>query len=214
MVQLDEGNIEISWECPPCHAKSHPEQDPEPPQQTVAKLPPRARATPTEPVTPAMTMPRPILPSNGVNKLQPQTNGGGGGGINNGMNFPDVSVRDLPFYPVKATLLKPCTLVAKKNSTVKSAFFSHNSAYKINYTNKHFQDSQNQNLAFYLTQEQANIVNNGRKVESNGMVVYKMHILLRFTKKSPDGIQDDDFPKNVILKVNNKVMSVLLKMKA
>ena len=37
------------------------------------------------------------------------------------------------------------------------------------------------------------------------MVVYKMHILLRFTKKSPDGIQDDDFPKNVVLKVNNKV---------
>ena len=32
-----------------------------------------------------------------------------------------------------------------------------------------------------------------------------MHILLRFTKMSPDGIQDDDFPKNVVLKVNNKV---------
>ena len=128
MVQLDEGNIELSWECPPCHAKNHPEPDPEPPQQTVAKLPPRPRATPSEPVirpapvTQAMTMPRPILPSNGVKRAIPQTNGvalGGGGGINNGMNFPDVRVRDLPFYPVKATLLRPCTLVAKKNSTVK-----------------------------------------------------------------------------------------------
>ena len=129
MVQLDEGNIELTWECPPCHAKSHPEPDPEPPQQTVAKLPPRPRATPSEPVirpapvTPVMTMPRPILPSNGVKRAMPQTNGvgvgGGGGGINNGMNFPDVRVRDLPFYPVKATLLRPCTLVAKKNSTVK-----------------------------------------------------------------------------------------------
>ena len=79
----------------------------------------------------------------------------------------------------------------------------------------YFQDSQNQNLAFYLTQEQANIVNNGRKVETNGMVVYKMHILLRFTKMSSDGIQDDDFPKNVVLKVNNKVRVLsLLKMKA
>ena len=39
---------------------------------------------------------------------------------------------------------------------------------------------QQQNLAFYLTQEQANMVNNGRKVETNGMVVYKMHILLRY----------------------------------
>ena len=37
------------------------------------------------------------------------------------------------------------------------------------------------------------------------MVVYKMHILLRFTKISDDGIQDDDFPKNLILKINNKV---------
>ena len=32
-----------------------------------------------------------------------------------------------------------------------------------------------------------------------------MHILLRFTKTSNDGIQDDDFPKNLILKINNKV---------
>ena len=42
------------------------------------------------------------------------------------------------------------------------------------------------------------------------MVVYKMHILLRFTKISNDGIQDDDFPKNLILKINNKVKSTLL----
>ena len=63
----------------------------------------------------------------------------------------------------------------------------------------------NQSLAFYLTPEQANIVQNGRKVETNGMVVYKMHVLLRFTKTTSDGVQDDDFPKNVVLKVNNKV---------
>jgi hypothetical protein len=44
------------------------------------------------------------------------------------------------------------------------------------------QDAQTQNLAFYLTQEQANTVNNGRRVEANGMVVYKMHILLRQEK--------------------------------
>ena len=42
------------------------------------------------------------------------------------------------------------------------------------------------------------------------MVVYKMHILLRFTKISEDGIQDDDFPKNLILKINNKVKTTLL----
>ena len=68
-----------------------------------------------------------------------------------------------------------------------------------------YQDTQQQNLAFYLTQEQANMVNMGRKVESNGMVVYKIHILLRFTRMSADSVQDDDFPKNLCLKVNNKV---------
>ena len=67
-------------------------------------------------------------------------------------------------------------------------------------------------MAFYLTPEQANIVSNGRVVQSNGMVVYKMHILLRFTKTSDDGIQDDDFPKNLILKINNKVKTNLLEM--
>ena len=73
-----------------------------------------------------------------------------------------------------------------------------------------FQEQQNQSLAFYLTPEQANIVSNGRVVQSNGMVVYKMHILLRFTKISDDGIQDDDFPKNLILKINNKVNNTVI----
>jgi hypothetical protein len=41
------------------------------------------------------------------------------------------------------------------------------------------QEAQTQNLAFYLTQDQASAVNNGRRVETNGMVVYKNHILLR-----------------------------------
>ena len=55
-------------------------------------------------------------------------------------------------------------------------------------------------------------MNNGRKVETNGMVVYKMHILLRFTKMSPDNVQDDDFPKNLCLKVNIDVVWKLYKL--
>merc|ERR1719309_1782350 len=98
------------------------------------------------------------------------------------LNFPDIKIRDLPFYPVKATLLRPCAIAPKDN-----------------------QETQSQNLAFYLTQDQAETVNKGRRVETNGMVVYKMHILLRFTKMSPDQVQDDDFPKNLCLKVNNKI---------
>ena len=95
---------------------------------------------------------------------------------------PEVKIRDLPFYPVKATLLRPTPLVVKDSA-----------------------EQQQQSLSFYLSPEQAITVNNGRKVESNGMVVYKMHILLRFTKPSPDNVQDDDFPRNLCLKVNNKV---------
>ena len=99
---------------------------------------------------------------------------------------PEVKIRDLPFYPVKATLLRPTPLVAKDSA-----------------------EQQQQSLSFYLSPEQAITVNNGRKVEANGMVVYKMHILLRFTKPSADNVQDDDFPRNLCLKVNNKVGKTL-----
>ena len=99
---------------------------------------------------------------------------------------PEVKIRDLPFYPVKATLLRPTPLVAKDSA-----------------------EQQQQSLSFYLSPEQAITVNNGRKVEANGMVVYKMHILLRFTKPSADNVQDDDFPRNLCLKVNNKVGTTL-----
>ena len=140
MVALDESNIELTWECPPCHKKNNPSPAPpsspdEPPQQTVAKIPPRPKTKPSEtiPVTaPKPSAMVPILPkpvptpsagarysvtmtSNGVNKSQ--TNG-----VNDTpgrLSFPDVRIRDLPFYPVKATLLRPCVLTPKvKDSTV------------------------------------------------------------------------------------------------
>ena len=88
---------------------------------------------------PAMTLPRPILPqppsrpvvgvartvTNGVTKTPAPapapapTNGA----ANDRLSFPDVRIRDLPFYPVKATLLRPCTLVSKNNSTVGRMLF-------------------------------------------------------------------------------------------
>ena len=72
MVALDESNIELTWECPPCHKKSHPEPEPdlEPPQQTVAKLP-KPTPTPSEaisaPVTPPVTPKTPVTPIMPVN---------------------------------------------------------------------------------------------------------------------------------------------------
>lgn len=141
------------------------------------------RTTPSNTTTPT----RVIVGTSGTTKTTPTTirvpvthNGRSNTGR---LSFPDCKIRELPFFPVKSTLLRPCNLTPKDSS----------------------QEAQQQNLAFYLTQEQANTVNNGRKVEANGMVVYKMHILLRFTKMAPDNVHDDDFPKNLCLKVNNKV---------
>lgn len=121
MVQLDESNIELNWECPPCHRKNNPSPD-EPPQQTVSKLPPPpSEPTPSEPVIPEVTpsppprpvtmAPQPILPkppANGSPSLLTVQAGN--------LNFSDVKIRDLPFYPVKATLLRPCTLKPSSKS--------------------------------------------------------------------------------------------------
>merc|ERR1719150_1188347 len=185
MVELDQSDIELQWECPPC-ATNRLHTDLEPPQQTVAKLA-RPRVTPSESVIPICASPPPA-PTMRRNIAAPPTNGinkhNGVNDVPGRLSFPDVRIRDLPFYPVKATLLRPSSLVLK---------------------DKDSQEQQNQSLAFYLTPEQANIVSNGRVVQNNGMVVYKMHILLRFTKSSDDGIQDDDFPKNLVLKINNKI---------
>jgi len=199
MVLADEKDIAIQWECPPClQAK-----DVEPPQQTVERIskkkiskssqllpvsqPPSQLPT----VSPPHSTPRmPITPKPPHLALGLQGLGSQNGSsrpisrpyVPHPPKAPEVAIRDLPFYPVKATLLRPVQLSAKDAS-----------------------EQQQQSLAFYLSPEQAITVNNGRKVEANGMVVYTMHILLRFTKPSYDNVQDDDFPRNLCLKVNNKV---------
>ena len=132
MVELDQSEIELQWECPPCATNRLPPLDVEPPQQTVAKLP-KPRLTPADsvipispgPPTPALDkMQRSSRPdyaaSNGLNKHNGQL--GGTNGVNDvpgRLSFPDVRIRDLPFYPVKATLLRPSSLVPKtKDSQV------------------------------------------------------------------------------------------------
>ena len=35
------------------------------------------------------------------------------------LSFPDCKIRDLPFFPVKSTLLRPCNLTAKDSSQVR-----------------------------------------------------------------------------------------------
>ena len=114
MVELDQSEIELQWECPPCASNRLPPDD-EPPQQTVAKLP-RPRATPSDSVIP-------IFPSSPTMRRSSATNGvtkqNGVNDVPGRLSFPDVRIRDLPFYPVKATLLRPSTLTQKdKDSQV------------------------------------------------------------------------------------------------
>ena len=138
MVQLDESNIEIQWECPPCEkirnpspSESRSPSPDEPPQQTVSKPPPKPKVTQSSlsviPVPPPTTNtssttslsntmtvpPKPVYNStNGISKSGSMT--ANGNTSNPGrLSFPDVKIRDLPFYPVKATLLRPCAITAK-----------------------------------------------------------------------------------------------------
>ena len=133
MVELDQSEIELQWECPPCLATRGTPLDLEPPQQTVAKLP-RPRLTPADsviPISPSTT----TTPSHALEKMQRSarpgytaSNGlnshngrlGGTNGVNDvpgRLSFPDVRIRDLPFYPVKATLLRPSSLVLKSKDS-------------------------------------------------------------------------------------------------
>jgi len=231
MVKLDESNIPINWYCPPCDRLENPQKYKN--NSTVAATTPVTTTNNGTKEPNKTSAPKPVVPSilpanktaaaakqtNNAAKQMPPTKAPVARSIpgrpptatsaklsaanskppvvlnnakmpvsnpnitNTRLVFPDAKVRDLPFFPIKAMLLRPC-LLNPKNAT---------------------EEIQQQNLAFYLSPDQANIVNSGRKVEANGMVVYKMHILLRFTKKSVDGVHDDDFPKNLCLKVNNKV---------
>ena len=137
MVELDQSEIELQWECPPCATKRLRPDD-EPPQQTVAVLA-RPRLTPADSVITICPSP-PVSPSASMQRSQvaPATNGvsrhngAGTNGVNDvpgRLSFQDVRIRDLPFYPVKATLLRPCSLVLKdKDSQVRTGSSEENNA--------------------------------------------------------------------------------------
>ena len=59
-----------------------------------------------------------LTASNGVNKHNGQLAGTNGvNDVPGRLSFPDVRIRDLPFYPVKATLLRPNSLVPKSKDS-------------------------------------------------------------------------------------------------
>ena len=132
MVQLDESEIELQWECPPCQELRAPAPDCEPPQQTVKPAPaprPRTPSPDPQPVFPPTLASPPAMPAAPQKAVKAggggsQTNGAGAGNTPGRLNFPTVKIRDLPFYPVQATLLRPCALTSK-DSQVKTQITYH-----------------------------------------------------------------------------------------
>jgi len=100
-------------------------------------------------------------------------------------SFPDVSLKKLPFYRIEETLLKASTLQPMgKGKNIKT---------------------EHQNFTFYLTPAQLNRINNSRYKNDKGMMENRQQIQLRFCLLETTSDQEDNFPKNVSIKVNGKV---------
>jgi len=99
--------------------------------------------------------------------------------------FPDVSLKKLPFYKVEEVLLKPSTLQPMgKGKNVKS---------------------EHQNFSFHLTPAQISRINTTRFRSNKGLMENRHQIQLRFSLLDTTSDQEDNFPKNVSMKVNGKV---------
>lgn len=69
------------------------------------------RASPSVPIQKVIVPQKKVMPT----KIVTQQNGRQSTGR---LSFPDCKIRDLPFFPVKSTLLRPCNLTAKDSSMV------------------------------------------------------------------------------------------------
>uniref|UniRef100_A0A182JXZ7 Protein inhibitor of activated STAT n=1 Tax=Anopheles christyi TaxID=43041 RepID=A0A182JXZ7_9DIPT len=96
---------------------------------------------------------------------------------------PDVQLKKLAFFDVMATLLKPATLVPS-NTT---------------------QRVQEGSFYFHLTPQQANEIALNRDISNPNKMEYVVQVQLRFCLLETTCEQDDYFPPNIVVKVNNKL---------
>lgn len=94
---------------------------------------------------------------------------------------PDVKFRRLPFFDILADLLKPSTLMPSSNQRMQEASFY-----------------------FHLTPQQASDIALSRDIRPGVKCDYIKQVQLRFCLLETTCEQDDCFPPNVIVKVNNK----------
>ncbi|TRY73722.1 hypothetical protein TCAL_05843 [Tigriopus californicus] len=96
--------------------------------------------------------------------------------------FPDVKLRELPFYKILAILMQPCAL--QPGGTAR------------------FQE---QKFSFFLSPSQASEIASSSFRDSHGRVEYKKQIQMRFSLLETSCEQDDNFPASICVKVNNKI---------
>ncbi|XP_017837664.1 E3 SUMO-protein ligase PIAS1 isoform X2 [Drosophila busckii] len=95
---------------------------------------------------------------------------------------PDVRLKRLAFYDVLGTLIKPSTLVPRNTQRVQEAQFY-----------------------FTLTPQQATEIATNRDIRNTSKVEHAIQVQLRFCLMETSCEQEDCFPPNVNVKVNNKL---------
>lgn len=104
---------------------------------------------------------------------------------------PDVRLKKLAFYDIKGVLIQPSSLVPQGTNRTQEAIYH-----------------------FTLTPQQATEIASNRDIRNGNKHEYTVQVQLRFCLMETSCEQEDCFPPNVIVKVNNKMcplpVSVLL----
>ncbi|KAL5288312.1 PIAS1 family protein [Megaselia abdita] len=95
---------------------------------------------------------------------------------------PDVRLKRLAFYDIKGVLIQPSSLVPQGTNRTQEAVYH-----------------------FTLTPQQATEIASNRDIRNGNKLEYTVQVQLRFCLMETSCEQEDCFPPNVIVKVNNKM---------
>lgn len=95
---------------------------------------------------------------------------------------PDVRFKRLPFFDILADLIKPSSLMPQNS-----------------------QRMQDHSFFFHLTPQQATDIASNRDLRHDSKLEYLKQVQLRFCLLETSCEQDDYFPPSVVVKVNNKL---------
>lgn len=95
---------------------------------------------------------------------------------------PDVKLKRLPFFDILADLLKPSSLIPQNNQRMQESTFY-----------------------FHLSPQQATDIAGSRDIRPGSKCEYIKQVQMRFCLLETTSEQEDHFPPNVVVKVNNKL---------